>query len=108
MIKENENIINGNYKVTTKQRMLIELSDLIEYQLTKTSNIITEGYKYCPECDEYYREKFWETETKTERRSICTFQSLANGEDDIRKYKNCSVTYAICPMGHKIEEKVNW
>ena len=106
MIKEIEDILNGNYKVTEKQKMILKLRKQFLNELENAANIITEGYKYCPECKEYYKEKAWETETKTERREVCTFSSLVDHDDDRWEYKNCSVKYAICHMGHRFEEDV--
>lgn len=107
MIKEIEDIINGNYKVTEKQKMILKLRKQFLNELENAENNITEGYKYCPKCKEYYREKSWEKETKTEHREVCVFSSLVDHDDDRYEYKNCSVKYAICPMGHRIEEKVS-
>lgn len=50
--------------------------------------------------------KSWETEIKTERREVCTFSSLVDHDDDRWEYKDCSVEYAICPMGYRIENMV--
>lgn len=107
MIKEIEDILNSNYKVTVKKEMLRELRKQVTKEFNEAINIIRKGYKYCPKCKEYYREKSWETETKTERREVCTFSSLVDHDDDRYEYKDCSVTYAICPMGHRIEKEVS-
>lgn len=101
MIKEIEDILNGNYKVTEKKEMLRELRKQVTKEFNEAEDNITQGYEYCPKCKEYYREKSWETETKTERREVCTSSSLVDHDDDIWEYKNCSITYEICPMGHK-------
>ena len=106
MIKEIEDIINGNYKVTEKQKMILDLRTQFENESKEAINIIRKGYKYCPKCKEYYREKSWETETKTERREVCTFSSLVDHDDDRYEYKNCSVTYKICPMVIGLKRKL--
>ena len=103
-----EEIVNGNYKVTEKQKMLNELKKQLLDEIDKAEEDIIKGYKYCPKCNEYYKEKAWETEYKRERRNVCTFHSLAEFDEDTYEDKNCLVTYSICPMGHKIEENVHW
>lgn len=103
-----EEIVNGNYKVTEKQKLLNEFKEQILEEIHKAEIEIKKGYKYCPKCGEYYKEKAWETEYKTGHREVCTFHSLAEFDDDTYEYKDCIVTYSICPMGHRIEDYVQW
>lgn len=103
-----EEIVNGNYKVTEKQKMLKELRKQFLNKIDKAKEDIIKGYKYCPKCNEYYKEKAWETEYRIERRNVCTFHSLSAFEDDRWKNKDCHITYGICPVGHKIEENIHW
>lgn len=103
-----EEIVNGNYKVTEKKKMLKELKKQFLNEIDKAEEDIIKGYKYCPKCNEYYKEKAWETEYKTERRNVCTFHSLSAFDEDTYEYKDCHVTYSICPVGHRIEENIHW
>lgn len=75
-------------------------------KIKQTEIDITKGYKYCPKCKEYYREKTWENEFRTEIRNICTYRDCGYGDDDRYENVKCNVQYGICPMGHYIEEKV--
>ena len=103
-----EEIVNGNYKVTEKRKMLNELRKQLIDEIDKAEEDIIKGYKYCPKCNEYYKEKAQETEYKTERRKVCTFHSLSAFGDDRWENKDCHITYSICPVGHKIEENIHW
>ncbi len=88
--------------------MLYKLKKKLNEEIDKAVEEVKKGYKYCPKCKEYYKEKAWETEHKTEKRKVCTFHSLAEFDDDTYEDKICSVTYEICPMGHVIEKDVTW
>ena len=52
-----EEIVNGNYKVTEKRKMLNELRKQLIDEIDKAEEDIIKGYKYCPKCNEYYKEK---------------------------------------------------
>lgn len=101
-------IINGNYKVTEKQAILETYKRDVLKEIEEAKRDIVKGYKYCPECKEYYREKTFEIKHKIEKREVCTFHSLCEFDDDTYEDKVCDVQYSICPMGHKIEENVTW
>jgi len=101
-------IVNGNYKVTEKQAMLYQLRKELNEKIDEAIEEVKNGYKYCSKCGEYYKEKAWETEHRTEMRKVCTFHSLVEFDDDIYEDKMCSVTYEICPMGHVFEEEITW
>ena len=46
--------------------MLNEYKDEINKQVNEAIKEIEKGYKYCPQCKEYYKEKAWEEEEKQE------------------------------------------
>lgn len=103
-----DKIVNGSYKVTEKQNLLFKLQKDFNEEIAKAIEEVEKGYKYCPTCKEYYKEKAWETKYKMENRTVRTFHSLAEFDDDKYEDKICSITYDICPMGHIIESNVTW
>lgn len=107
-MREVDVIVNGSYKVTEKQSMLNHLKKEFNEEIDKVIKEVTKGYKYCPECKEYYKEKAWDRDRKTEKRNVCTYRDAGYGDDDTYEDKICSVTYEICPMGHIIEKEVRW
>lgn len=98
-ITDIEKIVNGNYKVTEKQKLLIEYKEKIDCALREVTN----GYKYCPRCGEYYKINTWETENRKEERTVCTYRDAGYGDDDKYERLLCPVQYSICPIGHRIE-----
>lgn len=100
--------MNGSYKITEKQNMLYKLKQELNEEINKAVKEIEKGYKYCPKCKEYYKEKAWEIENKREKRNVRTFHSLAEFDDDTYEDKMCSITYEICPIGHIIEKNIVW
>lgn len=48
--------MNGSYKVTEKQNLLINYRDKVNKQIDNALDTIKKGYKYCPQCKEYYKE----------------------------------------------------
>lgn len=100
--------MNGSYKVTEKQNMLYKLKQELNEEIDKAVKEVKKGYKYCPKCNEYYKEKAWDIENKREKRNVCTYRDAGYGDDDIYEDKVCSVTYEICPIGHIIEKNVTW
>ena len=108
IIKEIEQIVDGNYKVTEKLQMFSDLKEELLNQINDAESNLLKGYKYCPKCKEYYRNKVWDTEVKQEVREICTFWNHCEfGENDYEN-KLCTVTYSICPMGHKKEKNLSF
>ena len=106
IIKEIEQIVEGNYKVTEKLQMFSDLKEELLSQINDAESNLLKEYKYCPKCKEYYRNKVWDTEVKQEVREICTFWNHCEfGENDYEN-KLCTVTYSICPMGHKKEKNL--
>ena len=106
IIKEIEQIVDGNYKVTEKLQMFSDLKEELLNQINDAESNLLKEYKYCPKCKEYYRNKVWDTEVKQEVREICTFWNHCEfGENDYEN-KLCTVTYSICPMGHKKEKNL--
>ena len=103
-----DEIVNGSYKITEKQEMLKKYKEEINHQIADAAAKIVQGYKYCPQCKEYYKEKAWDTEYKTEKRNICTYRDAGYGDDDTYEYKTCFVQYGICPIGHRIEEHMSY
>lgn len=101
-------IVNGNYKVTEKQKMLNDFKDEINKQINDAIIEIKKGYKYCPNCKEYYKIKAFETEHTKEERTICTYKDSGYGDDDIYEKLTCKISYSICPIGHKIEENISY
>lgn len=108
MIAEIRSIIQGNFKVTEKIKLLSELHKTIDNDLREAGEQIYKGYKYCKHCQEYYRENTFENKAEHETREICTFRSLAEFDEDKYENKDCIVTYQICPMGHKEEINCQW
>ena len=103
-----EEIVNGSYKVTEKQKLLMEYKDNINKQIADAIEEVEKGYKYCPQCREYYKNKAFETEHKKEERTICTYRDAGYGDDDKYERLMCSIQYSVCPMGHKNEENVSY
>lgn len=101
-------IVNGSYKVTEKQKLLMEYKDKINKQIDSAIEEVEKGYKYCPQCREYYRIKSFEKECIKEERTICTYRDAGYGDDDKYERLMCTVSYSICPMGHKIEENISY
>lgn len=99
-------IINGNYKVTEKQNLLTDYRDRVNKQINDAIEAIKKGYKYCPQCKEYYKENAWEKENKIEMREICTYTDPVQWSENEYENKKCSVVYDVCPMGHMIEENI--
>lgn len=108
MFNKVDNIVNGSLTVVEKQKMLEELRHEINSYISDAFETIKIGYKYCPECKQYYKEKAWETEVKHELRNVCTFYSPCEFDEDRYEHKNCIIKVSICPMGHRIEDKVLW
>ena len=108
IIKEIEQIVDGNYKVTEKLQMFSDLKEELLNQINDAESNLLKEYKYCPKCKEYYRNKVWDTEVKQEVREICTFWNPCEfGEHDYEN-KLCTVTYSICPMGHKKQKNLSF
>ena len=107
-MKEIDEIVNGSYKVTDKQKMLDEFSKRVNNKIKQAEIEIAKGYKYCPACGEYYKEKSFDIGTYKEKRNVCTFHSLSEFDDDTYEDKMCVIKFAECPMGHKVEEDVYW
>lgn len=100
--------MNGSYKVTEKQNLLINYRDKVNKQIDNALDTIKKGYKYCPQCKEYYKEIAWEKEKRTETRKICTYADPAQWSENEYGNKKCSVIYYVCPIGHMIEEKISY
>lgn len=110
-VKKNDRwkeIVNGSYKVTEKQSMLYKLKKEFNEKIDEAVEKVKKKYKYCPKCKEYYKDKAWDTEHKTEKREVCTYRDAGYGDADVYEDKICSVTYEICPIGHVIEKDVMW
>ncbi len=88
--------------------MLYQLKKELNEEINKAVEEVEKGYKYCPKCKEYYKEKAWDTEHKTEKRKVCTYADPVQWTENEYEKKTCSVTYEICPMGHVIEKDVTW
>lgn len=88
--------------------MLNEYKDEINKQVNEAIKEIEKGYKYCPQCKEYYKEKAWEKEEKQEIRKVCTYTDPVEWQDNEYENKKCFVEYSICPMGHMIEENISY
>lgn len=102
-IKEIDEIVNGSFKVTKKQKMLLQLKKEVDEEIDVALEIAKEGYQWCPKCKEYYKEKAWECIIKREKKNIYAYCDAGYGDDDICEEKTCSILYDICPMGHVIE-----
>lgn len=99
-------IVNGDYRVSEKLDMLEEYKKHIIDEIKKEKENVLKGFKFCPRCNEYYKEKAYETLSCQETRNICTYRDAGYGDDDIYEDVKCNVAYSICPVGHKIEENV--
>ena len=108
IIKELEDILNGNFTVKEKQALLDKYKDNVKCQVKYVEEKIKEGYTYCPMCDEWYKNKAWETDTKTEVRNVCTYRDSGYGDDDTYEDKQCLIVYNVCPLGHRIENEVHF
>ena len=108
MFTKVDNIVNGSYTVVEKQKMLEKLRDEINSYISDAFEQIKIGYKYCPECKQYYKEKAWETEVKHELREVLVLYSPCEFDDNTYEHKNCTIHTDICPMGHRIENGVHW
>lgn len=81
----------------------MDYKDKVNKQIDDALEQIEKGYKYCPQCREYYKETAWEKENRTELRRICTYADFVQWSENEYENKKYSVTYNVCPMGHKIE-----
>ena len=104
MLKDLEDILNGNYTVREKKELLYKFKNNINKEIKEVDKQIVDGFTYCPKCREWYRDKTWETDIIKEIRNICTYHDAGYGDDDRYEDVNCTVTYMICPLGHKIEK----
>jgi len=103
-----DNIVNGSYTVIEKQKMLEDLKVEFLRKIDYANKKIVEGYKKCPNCNQYYRKNAWENKSVHEKRNVCTFHSPCEFDDDKYEEKMCKIYYSICPVGHIFEDFVDW
>lgn len=77
--------------------------DLLSDEIKIAKDILSEKFKYCSVCDEYYFAKSFFTEVKTEKTRICVFQSPINSGDNDYVDGIARITYSVCPKGHMRE-----
>lgn len=94
-----KNIIEKNCPKEEK----IEELDLLTDDIEMARNILSNEYKYCPKCIDYYLTKSFITEKETKETKICTYRDPINsgGNDYVDGY--IDIIYSICPKGHKYE-----
>lgn len=102
MINEIQEIIDKNITVTEKLTLLNKCKNHIEKEFDDADIVITQGYKYCPLCKQFYRELAWGQEFVNEKRMICVSSVLAEWDDEKYEEKDTTVLYDICPVGHRI------
>ena len=95
-----KDIINSNYlKTKDKLKQLEQL----EKDITFAKNVVSDVYKYCTKCDDYYISDCFLLQKETKPARICIYEDPINsgGNDYVDGYAD--ITYNICPKGHKHE-----
>lgn len=103
-MKEIDNIINENLKVTEKLTKLNELEAKTKEEFKKAREKVKEGFCYCEKCGEYFRADTFKITQEYGIRNICTFHSLAEFDEDEYEDKNVLIETTECPLGHKTEK----
>lgn len=107
MSKEIDTIINGDYTVNEKLKLILKYKEEMLEEINNALVEVKKGYKYCEKCGQWYKERAWEREELTEKREYCKFRPLAEWEDPEYAVGEFKVEYEICPLGHKVE-KSRW
>lgn len=93
-------IIHSELSEEEKMQSLKKISEDLEI----AKGVLSGEYEYCTECDDYYLSESYITKTViSEERDTCTYESPMNSGGNEYKRKRFSVTYSICPKGHKQE-----
>lgn len=94
-----KDIIGRKYTKEEKVKILDSLSDDIKI----AKELLSDKYKYCPECDDYYLSKSYLTEVETKPTQICVYEDPINSGGNDYVDGDAYITYKICPKGHKHE-----
>ena len=98
-------ILNSNCTVLEKLEMIeaYKVKSLQEIDIAISK--VKEGYVYCQDCKQWYRENAWDNKQSTEQRKYCSFVPLAEWDEPEYETGLFLVDYIICPLGHKHELK---
>lgn len=86
-----------------KRELKTKLIKSIMTDCNEALNLLTDEYKICPICKEFYLRKSFNFETKDEVRKVCTYDSPINSGDNEYEDRKLEISYYICPKGHEIE-----
>lgn len=90
------------YRNIKREPKVTEIKALID-DCNHALNLLTDEYKLCPECKDFYLRKSFNFETINEVRKVCTYDSPINSGDDEYEDRELEISYYICPKGHRIE-----
>lgn len=100
MNKSIEYVMNMNATAKEKLEELDKIRDNFNAEIAEAKMKINEEYQYCPDCQEYYRKRAWETRIDIENRLVCTYWPLGDLDDPEYENKDCRIKKEICPKGH--------
>ena len=92
-------LFDSTSTVSNKKRELTRLKGEIDFAL----EILEGDWKYCKECNDYYREPSFFEEEEVKMEKVCIYDSPINSGDNEYEERTVDYTYLICPKGHKIE-----
>lgn len=104
MISQIQGIIDKHTDVRTKLKLLDEFKSKIIEECEIATDEILDGYKYCSECDDWYKLKYFEPIIEIETTRECIVRDAGYGDDDIYGDVTHEVTYVECPKGHRIQK----
>ena len=100
---ELQNILNNNCSASEKIEQIEAYKNKTLEDITTALNEIFAEYKYCPRCDQYYKQSTWAHIKREENREYCSFLPLAEWEQPEYKRDDFIVEYTECPVGHLYE-----
>ena len=100
---ELQNILNNNCSASEKIEQIEAYKNKTLEDITAALNILFAEYKYCPRCDQYYKQSAWGHIEREENREYCSFFLLVAWEQPEYKRDDFIVEYAECPVGHLYE-----
>ena len=100
---ELQNILNGNCSASEKIEQIEAYKNKTLEDITAALNILFAEYKYCPRCEQYYKQSAWGHLEREENREYCSFLPLAEWEQPEYKRDDFIVEYTECPVGHLYE-----
>lgn len=105
-LEVNKIMKDGNHTIKERMQMIDELKDEFLTRCGQAKELLQQGYKWCPKCKDYYKERAWEHGSFDEVRSFCVFADPINSSGDVYERRNCTVIYEECPKGHRVEKEI--